>query len=697
MADVPTFCRVCEPACGLLARLEEGRVVALRPDREHVVSQGFACHKGIAALDVHRDPDRLDFPLRRGWEGFERCSWDDAIFGIARQVRGIRAQHGPDAIGLYAGNPTAFNSLLAPAFGAFFGPLGTRRIFGSGTQDCANKFAGSEAVFGSSTIHPIPDLEHTQHLLLLGTNPRVSHMSFVSLADPVRRLREARRRGAVIRFVNPRRVESVEGVGEWVPIRPDTDVYLLAAMLCEIERGPGFRAEVLREHGRGVEGLRDFVRRHPAERVAGVVGLPAETIRRLALEFAAAPSAAVQMSTGVNMGRQGTLAYWLVQMLSFVTGNLDRRGGNLYARGFYPAARSGRVRPEREFFESRYGRLRRIRGALPGNLLADEIEDPERPLRALFVVAGNPLLSMGGEARLRRALEKLELLVCVDLYRNATGELAHVLLPAADMLERGDLNLTGLGMQLEPWVQWSEPVVAPRAERREEWWIFQRLAQAMGFPCSLEGPDPAGLARLDHMLAASDLSVDALRAAPHGVRLPPLAPGRFYEDVIQTPDGRVDCCPEVLEPALARCDEIFRELALEPSGTLKLIGRRDPWMHNSWYHNLPRLKRAGHERNFLDMHPEDARERGLAEGAQVRVASADGEVQAPLRLDPSLRRGVVAMSHGWGHGEAPGMRVAQRHPGSNANALLPSGPGSFEPVSNQAFMTGIPVRVAPAL
>lgn len=249
---------------------------------------------------------------------------------------------------------------------------------------------------------------------------------------------------------------------------------------------------------------------------------------------------------------------------------------------------------------------------------------------------------------------------------------------------------------LEPWVQWSDPVVAPRAERREEWWIFQRLAEAMGFPSSLGGSDPAGLARLDHMLAASELSLARLRDAPHGLRLAPLAPGRFYDDVIQTPDRRVDCCPPVIEPALARCEGILRELEAEPPDLLKLIGRRDPWMHNSWYHNLPRLKRPGREVNTLDMHPDDARERGLAEGALARVTSADGEVSAPLRLDPSLRRGVVAMSHGWGHADAPGMRVAQRHPGSNANALLPSGPGSFEPASNQAFMTGIPVRVRPA-
>jgi anaerobic selenocysteine-containing dehydrogenase len=415
----------------------------------------------------------------------------------------------------------------------------------------------------------------------------------------------------------------------------------------------------------------------------------------MAREFAQAPSAAVYMSTGVNMGRQGTLAYWLLQMLSFVTGNLDRRGGNVYSLGFYPAARAGRIDPQRTFFDSPYGRIRRVRGALPGNLLADMILQREQPLKALFVVAGNPLLSIGGGSRLREALASLDLLVVVDLYRNATGTLAHYVLPAADMLERPDLNLCGLGLQHRPFVQYTDAVVPPRAERREEWWIFARLAQAMGFESALDAEgDPPLWGRTDHMLGHSGLSIAALREAPHGTAvLPEVAPGRFFAEWIQTQDRRVDCCPTLFGEALERAEQLFRELEGESEGTLKLISRRDDRMHNSWYHNVERFKRGRAGRNPLHLHPEDAETHGVGEGERVRVESDHGELVLTVALDPTLMRGVAALTHGWGNRDTAGMRVAQRHPGVNANALLPSGPGSFEPLSNQAFMTGVPIRI----
>jgi anaerobic selenocysteine-containing dehydrogenase len=697
---IHTFCRVCEPSCGLIAEVEGGEITRLSPDREHPVTEGFACHKGLAALDIHRDRDRLDRPERRGAGGrWQAIDWETASAEIAERVAGLRDAHGADAIGFYLGNPLAFNALAGPAIGSFVSQLGSRRVFSSGTQDCANKFAGAEAVFGSSTIHPIPDIDHTHHLLVFGSNPRVSHMSFLSIADPMRRLRDAVERGAVVRHVNPRRSESSgPSSGETVLIRPDTDVYLMAAMLCEIDRAGLVAAELVGEHGRNAEGLFDFVRRYPPERVAPVTGIPAERICALAREFAEAPSAAVHMSTGVNMGRQGTLAYWLLFMLSFVTGNLDRRGGNLYSLGFYPAPRAGRIDPQRTFFDSPYGRIRRIRGSLPGNLLADMILQREQPLRALFVVAGNPLLSIAGGPRLRQALASLELLVVVDLYRNATGSLAHYALPAADMLERADINLCGLGMQHRPFVQYTEAVVPPRAERREEWWIFARIARALGFDSALDaGDDPPLWTRTNHMLAHSGLSIEDLRRAPHATAvLPEPVPGRFFDEWIQTSDRRVDCCPALFADALERAESLFVELAEEPSGALKLVSRRDDRMHNSWYHNVERFKRGRAGRNPLYLHPDDARARGVAEGESVRVSSAAGELLAPVALDATLMPGVAAMTHGWGNRETGGMRVAQRHPGVNANALLPSGPGSFEPLSNQAFMTGIPIRVARA-
>jgi anaerobic selenocysteine-containing dehydrogenase len=343
----------------LVAQVNDGRLVKLRPDKDHPISHGWACNKGLAGVEIHHDPDRLDFPLGRGASGgLERRSWDAAIDGIAAKLREIIAAHGPNAVASYVGNPSAFNTLAGPAIGAFGAQLGSRRTFSSGTQDCANKFAGSEAVFGSSTIHPIPDLAHTDFVLVFGANPRVSHGSFISIADPARVLRDARKRGAKVYFVNPREIESAEP-GETILIRPDTDLYLMAALLCELDRLNALDLETLRARGAHVGELRAFVARYPAERAAQVTGVPAEVVRRVAREFAAARGASVHMSTGVNMGRQGTLAYWLLHMLSFASGNLDRRGGNILSVGFYAAAKAGRREFAASFADTEFGRLRR--------------------------------------------------------------------------------------------------------------------------------------------------------------------------------------------------------------------------------------------------------------------------------------------------------------------------------------------------
>jgi anaerobic selenocysteine-containing dehydrogenase len=310
-------------------------------------------------------------------------------------------------------------------------------------------------------------------------------------------------------------------------------------------------------------------------------------------------------------------------------------------------------------------------------------------------VAGNPLLSIGGEERLRRAFAKLELLVCVDLYRNATGEYADYLLPATDMFERADVNITGLGLQHRPWVQFTERVAEPRGERREEWWIFARLAQALGLRSMLDAPGGDPWSRVDHMLAQRGLSIAALRERPRGVAFEDgLEPGAFFEEHLQTDDRKVDCCPHAFAPALADCERIFEELVAEGPARLKLITRRDPWMHNSWYANLPRLRRGAHAKNPLWVHPDDLAARGLHPGGRARLWNEHGEIEVDVAADAGLVPGVVALAHGGGQARTPGMRVAQQAPGVNPNALLPIGPGSFERLSNQAFMTGVPVELA---
>jgi len=699
-SGIRTFCRICEPACGLLAT-GNGAELRLLPDKTHPVHQGFACSKGLHFVSVHRDPDRVNHPLRRRGRRsdpgatFERVSWDSALDDIGERLRRIRAQYGPDGIGGYFGNPGAFNSKTFLSMSGLVEKLGSQRAFSAATQDTANKFAASEAMFGAPNLQPIPDLEHTHYFLCLGGNPKVSHMTLISAPEPMKLIRGITARGGKVLYVNPRNIESAgKDTGETLLVAPDTDLYFLASLIHEVHELGGINWDVLARHVTRVDPLLAFVARYPATRTAAVTGIDAGTVRAIAQDLIAAPSACTYMSTGVNMGRQGTLAYWLLQMLSLVTGNFGRRGGNIYSPGFCPTAGAGAGRRKDPYFDTPFGRIRRVSGVLPGNLLPDFIEAGEPPLRALIVVAGNPLLSIAGESRLRAAFDKLELLISIDLYRNATGELADYVLPAADWLEREDINLTGLGFQVKPYVQYTPAVVEPVGERREDWWIIAKLEQALGVPSLLDAAVPNPFAGVDKLLRHSGLSIAELKCRPDGLALlPPPDPEAIFTLGIHTPDKRIDACPQSFDEALARAERLFEERAAAAPDQLHLITRRNAHMHNSWYHNLPQYKGEKFLHNPLWMHPEDARQRGLAEGDRVAVRSAHGRIEGRLGLDATLRSRVVAMTHGWGHRQAAGLTLAQRHPGVNVNELAPSGPGSFEPLSNQSFLSGIPVSV----
>jgi anaerobic selenocysteine-containing dehydrogenase len=327
--------------------------------------------------------------------------------------------------------------------------------------------------------------------------------------------------------------------------------------------------------------------------------------------------------------------------------------------------------------------------------MADYLANPDDPVKALFVSSGNPVLSIGGEAKMRAALDDLELLVCVDIYRNATGEYADYVLPAAGAFEREDINIVGLGMQYEPSVQFTEAVVEPGFERKPDWWIWEQLAQRMGGQSAFdENGEPNMWARVDSMLRSRGHSFDALKRE-QVIALERSNPDDLFTRV-QHDDELIDCCPEIFTDAIARMVKIFNELAAEPADQLKLISKRDGYSFNSWYANVEKLKSHGHDQNYLFMHPLDGERRQITEGDQVRLSNSFGAIETPVKFTDSLMPGVVAMTHGGGQGQTSGMRNAQAKPGANCNALLPSGPGSFEPLSNQAHMTGVSVEVARA-
>jgi anaerobic selenocysteine-containing dehydrogenase len=491
--------------------------------------------------------------------------------------------------------------------------------------------------------------------------------------------------------VNPLRIEP--DIGETLQLRPDTDPYLLAAMLHEIDRTVGFSVGALEGDVTGVDDVRAFVRTYSPAAVAPIVGVPAEQIIALARDFAAADGASIHVSTGLNMGRQGSLAYWLVQMLLLLTGNLDRAGGNFFAARGFPITPTPVDRTEHSFVQTKWGPYRPTVGMMPAALLADLIEDDDEPLRALVVVAGNPALSIGGSARLADALSSLDLLVTIDLYRNATGELADYVLPATDQYEREDLNTFVQGVQGTPYVQWTSKVTEPDGEQREEWRFLADLMGALEYPVMLDSAteDPLPLV-YDGALAGCGLSIELLRAGGGVAVLPEPGAGDSIAQLhLAAP---IECVPDGLRSTLERGHELFAQLQSEPVDGFKLITRRTQHMLNSALQNVAKLKTRGADVNPLWIHPEDASRLGLELDDQAEISNPHGSITAPVRLDANLRPGVVAMTHGFGNRATAGMPNAQAYPGVNVNLLGPSGPGSFDPVSGMLQLTGIPVSIS---
>ncbi len=699
-----TFCRICEPLCPMVATVDDaGTVMKLEPDRDHPVSKGFACHKGLNFLQVHNDPDRVNQPLRRVNPKdelpakFEPVSWDEAFADIGVRLRTIRDKYGPDALSVYFGNPVSLNSNAFPLAASLGAQIGSRRNFSAGTQDTANKPAAVEAVLGTLNLFPIPDFANTQYLLCFGGNPKVSHWTYTSLHRPLSVLQDIIGRGGKVRFINSRKIESAgEKTGEVTLIRPDTDVYLMAALLHEIHQNGWFDQAHVARHGQNVEQLWEFVSHYPPERVARVTGIAADQIRLIAREYANAPSAAIYMATGVNQGRQGTLAYWLLLMLSFVTGNLGRTGGDYYAKGVYPNARAVAPAPV-QTVDLPTGPVNVVAGSLPGHALGALAGTGPDPIRGLIVLSGNPLLSMPGEQSMREGFPKLDLMVHVDLFRNATGEYADYILPAADWLERPECNLSANAMQPQPFIQSVDAVVAPQHERRDDWWIISRLQQELELPSALDRPDADMLGRARKILSKIGLTIEEVRAEPSQSKLLPQAEREsFYDEVVFNPDRRVDCCPEAFGEAIERCHKLFDELSNEPEGIFKLISLRTNYMHNSNLANMPALKRDRHALNPLHIHPDDVASLGLLADDRLILSNDFGRIETHFVEDDSLQPGVVAMSHGYGHNRSFGLKRAHAAPGANVNALMPTGADSHEPLSNMAHLTGVAVKIGRA-
>lgn len=691
-------CMLCEASCGIAVTVEDGRAVRIEGDREDPFSRGHVCPKAVALEDVRLDPDRVREPsVRDGSEaGWRPVTWKRAIDEAAAGLSRVIAKHGRDAVAVYIGNPMAHNGHGLLGAGVLLGVLRTRSRFSATSADQLPHMLVALEMFGHQALLPIPDVDRTSYLVCIGGNPLVSNGSIMTAAGVERRLRDLRERGGKLVVVDPRRTETARAADRHLFIRPGTDALLLMAMVNTLFTEGRVKPARLSAMTRGLEELERAAAPFTPERVAPLTGISADDTRRLARELSDAPAGVVYGRVGVCQQEFAALAAWLLVALNVLTGNLDRAGGQMFTTPAVDIVRAATLLRQRGGFgrwRSKVRGLPEFGGELPVACLAEEIEAGH--IRALVTIAGNPVVSVPNGGRLASALERLDTMVSVDIYKNETTRHARVLLPTSFGLERDHFDLLLAAVAVRNFARWSPAVFSPPPGVRDDWSVLSDLACAVarGTPASVVARAARAIGPrriIDVALRAGPhrLSVDELARSPHGVDLGPLAPR--LPGALHTDDRRVHVAPQRFLADVPRLRAMLD--AAQPSdGELLLVGRRSLRSNNSWMHNSRRLVK-GPEACTLLMHPRDAAARGLTSGARVKLRSRVGEVRVPLEVSDDIAPGVVSLPHGWGHArDGVELRVARERPGASINDVTDD--MRVDALSGTAAFSGTPVVV----
>lgn len=733
-------CPLCEATCGLQIELDGDAVTRIRGDGDDVFSHGYLCPKGSSLKGLDEDPDRLRTPLVKVGGRFEPTSWEAAFELLHERLFPIVVEHGEDAVGFYSGNPWSHNYEVILYTPLLEGALGRNR-FAAASVDQRPREIVSGLHFGARTSFPVPDLDRTHLLVLVGTDPLESNGSLATAPDWPGRLTAIRARGGRVVVVDPRRTRTAEAAGEHLAIVPGTDAAFLAALanvlLTEHRCDLGHAAASID----GLDAVRRALRGFTPEAVAPWCAVPAAQIRRLAADLAVAPAAAVHGRLGTCLSDLATLTAWLLDVVNVASGNLDRPGGMMFAKGaafgLNTGGQPGTGRgTDYATFTSRVRGLPGAFGQLPASCMVEEMATPGAgQVRGLVTLAGNPVLTTPDSDRLVRALEALEFMVSIDLYLNETTRHADLVLPAPSQLEHGHYDVSYYQFSVRNIANYSPPVLPVPAGMMPEWRTVLALTgilQGRGPTVDVDalddryaslmveiavgdvfglvhGRDPAELLAelaprtgperlLDLALRTGPygdgfgarpggLSLAVLEDHPHGVDLGPLRPR--IPEMLRTPDGRIDLATPAVVADLSR----LRQAMAAPRPPYVLVGRRDLRSNNSWQHNVRTLSK-GRERCTLLVHPDDAAALGLVDGEQARVSTDRASLQVPVEVTDAMLPGVVSLPHGWGHDlDGAQLSVARERPGVNVNRLASA--QRVDPLSGNPHLNGIPVAIAP--
>ncbi len=701
-------CNLCEAMCGLVIEHDGRRVTSIRGDEQDPFSQGHICPKAVALSELHEDPDRLRRPQKRVGDGWQDCSWDEALDATAERIVDIQRRYGNNAVAVYIGNPTVHNHGTLLFTLGLLETVRTHNRYSATSVDQLPHMLAALEMFGHQLLMPVPDVDRSDYLLMLGANPLVSNGSLMTAPGIKRRLKALQGRGRLV-VVDPRRTETAKLADEHLYIRPGSDALLLAALIHELFASDGVKPGRLATFTDGLDALRAQMQPFSPDAVAAATGVAAGVIRRLARELGAASRPCVYGRIGLCTQAFGGLNGWLLNAINVCLGSLDAVGGLMFTR---PAADlvslAARVGQRGHFAKgkSRVRGLPEFGGEYPVVTLADEIATPgDGRIRALITIAGNPVLSTPNGQKLDAALSELEFMASVDIYRNETTRHADYILPPRSTLEQSHYDVALHLFAVRNTARYSPPLFEPAPDSKPDWEILLELTTRVAARQSLLGRVAAplvrgGLGRLgpdgivDQLLRwgpyrKQRLSLAKLVENPSGVDLGALEP--CLPERLHTPNKRIDLVPPRIAADLPRLEAA---LSAQPAA-LTLIGRRQLRTNNSWIHNTPAMAK-GRDRCSLIMHPDDAAARGLSHGAEVRIRSRVGEVVAPLHVSDDIMPGVVSLPHGFGHrrdGVQLGVASTQQ-PGVSVNDLTDE--TAHCALTGMAILNGVPVEVAPA-
>jgi anaerobic selenocysteine-containing dehydrogenase len=663
-------CNLCEAICGLTIKTENDKVISIEGDKNDPLSKGHICPKAFALKDIYEDPNRLKYPIKRTVEGWQQISWEAAFDEIESKMKGIQAQYGTNAVGIYHGNPSIHNLGTMVNTSGFIKSFKTKNNFSATSTDQLPHHFASWLMFGHPMLLPVPDISRTDFMLILGGNPIASNGSMMTAPDVSGHLKNIQKRGGKVVVVDPRRTETAEKADTHFFIKPGSDAFLLLSILHVLFAENKVKLGKNYSFTEGVSLMKNLVSTDfSPEKMAFQTGISSENIRQLALDFANAKSAICYGRVGVSTQAFGGLCQWLINCINIVTDNFDKAGGVMFTKPAIDILIGAKPRNIFGRWHSRVRQLKEFMGELSVSVMAEEIlTEGEGQIKAMITNCGNPVLSTPNGEQLDKAFSQLDFMVSIDIYLNETTRHAHIILPPATGLEVSHYDITFNMLSVRNTAKYSPPVFQKSENTKYDWEIMQEIAHRMAAEGEFKAKKPEKLLEMGLQFGPYAMRLEDLIENPSGFDfgdLQPCLPERLVHE-----DKKIQLAPEILVNDLERLKKILKDTSPQYSDEKwQLIGRRHQRDCNSWLHNSAKLMK-GKNRCTLMLNPEDAASLGISDKMLVKVTSRVGSVEVLAEITDDMMQGVVSLPHGYGHGRSGiKMDVAAQYAGVSVNDL----------------------------